>query len=146
MQDQSMKSLLLRIASLEPSSTIHCPFLSSLLNKCLLRVFKFPTHPPYDSMIKRAVKELNEKSGSTEEDISKFIRREYDNDLPFDHAFILHSRLKKFCMSGELLCTENGKYVFVDCESEVEEEEDDDEEDEEEEDTNNVNYFHTIIK
>jgi len=86
-------------------------------------------------MIKRAVKELNEKSGSTEEDISEFIRREYDNDLPFDHASILHIYLKKLCMSGELLCAENGKYVFVDCDSEVEEEDDEeDEEDEEKED------------
>jgi len=84
-------------------------------------------------MIKRAVKELNEKSGSTEEDIFEFIRKEYDTDLPFDHASILHIHLKKLCMSGELLCTKNGKYVFVDCESEVEEEDDEEDEEEEEE-------------
>jgi hypothetical protein len=82
-------------------------------------------------MIKRAVKELNEKSGLTEEDISDFIRR--DNDLPFDHASILHIHLQKLCMSGELLYTEDGKYVFVDGESEVEDEEEEDEEDEYEE-------------
>jgi hypothetical protein len=85
-------------------------------------------------LIKRAVKELNEKSGSTEEDISEFIRREYDKNLPFDHASILRIHLKKRCMSGELLCTENGKYVFVDCESEVEEEDDEEAEECEEED------------
>jgi len=84
------------------------------------------------------MKELDEKSGLTEEAISEFIRREYDKDLPFDHTSILHIHLKKLCISGELFCTDNGKYVFVDCESEVddeeeEEEDDDDDEDEEEE-------------
>jgi hypothetical protein len=82
----------------------------------------------------REVKELNEKIGSTEEDISEFIIREYDKNLPFDHASILRIHLKKGCMSGELLCTENGKYVFVDCESEVEEEDDEEAEECEEED------------
>ena len=79
------------------------------------------------------MKELNEKSGSTEEDISEFIRREYDNNLPFDHASILHIHLQKLCISGELLCTNDGKYVFVDCESEANDEEEDDDDEEEEE-------------
>lgn len=78
------------------------------------------------------MKELDEKSGLTEEAISEFIRRQYDKDLPFDHASILHIHLQKLCMSGELLCTENEKYVFADCESEVEEEYDEEDEEEEE--------------
>jgi len=39
------------------------------------------------------MKELDEKSGLTDEAISEFIKREYDKDLPFDHTSILHIHL-----------------------------------------------------
>jgi hypothetical protein len=61
-------------------------------------------------MIKRAVKELNEESGLTEEAISEFIRREYE-DLPFAHARMLHTQLTKLCNNGHLVC-KNEKYVL----------------------------------
>ncbi|GAU17522.1 hypothetical protein TSUD_340660 [Trifolium subterraneum] len=70
-------------------------------------------------MINRAMKELNDKNGLTEEAISGFIRKEYDQELPFAHETILRIHLKKLCMSGELVCLDDGKYVLVDSESEV---------------------------
>jgi hypothetical protein len=70
-------------------------------------------------MINRAMKELNDKRGLTEEAISEFIRKEYHQDLLFAHETILRTQLKKLCMSGELVCLDGGKYVLVDFEIEV---------------------------
>ncbi|KAK2429966.1 winged-helix DNA-binding transcription factor family protein [Trifolium repens] len=67
-------------------------------------------------MIKRAVKELNEESGLTEEAISEFIRREYE-DLPFARARMLYTQLTKLCNNGHLVC-KNGKYVLKEEEEE----------------------------
>ncbi|KAJ1436029.1 Winged helix-like DNA-binding domain superfamily [Sesbania bispinosa] len=65
-------------------------------------------------MIKRAIVKLNEEGGSTEEAISEFIRREYE-DLPLAHVRILDIHLRKFCLNGELVRSKNGRYVLVDC-------------------------------
>ncbi|WJX84925.1 hypothetical protein P8452_67447 [Trifolium repens] len=115
------QSLLLRLAELNSPST-SSPNVSSVIHNRLQHVFKSfhtPTHPPYHSMINRAMKELNDKRGLTEEAISEFIRKEYHQDLPFAHETILRTQLKKLCMSGELVCLDGGKYVLVDFEIEV---------------------------
>ncbi|PNX90631.1 linker histone H1 and h5 family protein, partial [Trifolium pratense] len=106
---------------LNSPSTINSPHVSSVIHNHLQHVFKSfhtPTHPPYHLMINRAMKELNDKSGLTEEAISEFIRKEYDGDLPFAHETIFRIHLKKLCMSGELVCIDDGKYMLV-SESEV---------------------------
>jgi hypothetical protein len=64
-------------------------------------------------MINKAIKELNDECGSTEREISEFIRREYE-DLPTAHATILQLNLRKLYMNGKLVCTKNGRYVLVD--------------------------------
>lgn len=67
-------------------------------------------------MIKRAIKELNEEGGSTEEAISEFIRREHEGVLPLAHVTILDIHLRKLCLDGDLVCTKNGRYVLLaDC-------------------------------
>ncbi|GAU31366.1 hypothetical protein TSUD_19110 [Trifolium subterraneum] len=98
----------------DSSSTINSPNVSSFIDNGLKKVFKSfdtPTHPPYALMIKRAMKELNEELGSTEEAISEFIRREYGEVLPFAHVAMLHAQLKKLCNNGDLVC-KNKKYVL----------------------------------
>jgi len=67
-------------------------------------------------MIKRAIKELNEKSGSSEEAISECIKREYD-DLPWAHVRVLDVHLRKLCLDGVLVCDENRRYML--CEREI---------------------------
>lgn len=63
-------------------------------------------------MIHRAITELNEENGSTEEAISDFIQREYE-DLPWAHKRILGIQLGKLCQDEELVCNEGGRYVLV---------------------------------
>lgn len=59
--------------------------------------------------------ELNEGNGSTEEAISEFIKKEFE-DLPWAHTRILGLHLRKLCQAEELLCTESGRYMLmVDC-------------------------------
>lgn len=55
--------------------------------------------------------ELNDKNGSTPEAISEFVRREYE-DLPWAHSKILSLHLGRLCEVGEIVCTENGRYMF----------------------------------
>ncbi|XP_004513205.1 uncharacterized protein [Cicer arietinum] len=124
LMEQLKQSLFSKFQAWNPSSSsiIKSPHVSSFIDNRLPHVFKSfhtPTHPPYSAMIKRAVKELNEEDGSTDEAISEFIRREYEKDLPFAHSTILKVHLMKLCMNRDLVCTKNGRYVLVDCQSEV---------------------------
>lgn len=57
---------------------------------------------PAFQMIHRAIGELKEPEGCTEESMSKFIRRHYD-DLPWSHSNILNHHLQKFCECGEMV-------------------------------------------
>lgn len=52
-------------------------------------------------MIQRAIAELNEQGGSSEEAISKFIEAEYE-DLPFAHVALLTCHLQKLVIKGKL--------------------------------------------
>ncbi|KAJ9135781.1 hypothetical protein P3X46_032923 [Hevea brasiliensis] len=79
--------------------------------------FHTPSHPPYASMILRAISELNDEGGSTEEAISAFIKREYEH-LPWGHESFLSHHLRKLCRNLEIECVNNGRYMllFEDCE------------------------------
>lgn len=63
-------------------------------------------------MIQKAVKELNERNGSTEEAISEFIKNEFQ-DLPWAHTRILGLHLGKLCQAKELLRAESGRYMLM---------------------------------
>ncbi|CDP00776.1 unnamed protein product [Coffea canephora] len=71
-----------------------------------------PEHPPYAWMIERALQELNERGGSTEESISKFIRKEYD-DLPWAHHTMLKHHLVQLCESGCIVLTQDKRYLLA---------------------------------
>ncbi|XP_028776602.1 uncharacterized protein LOC114753640 [Neltuma alba] len=79
----------------------------------LFTSFETPTHPPYALMIQEAVKELNERNGSTEEAISEFIKNEFQH-LPWAHSRILGLHLKKLCQAKELFRTDSGTYTLMD--------------------------------
>ncbi|KAH7570985.1 hypothetical protein JRO89_XS05G0234500 [Xanthoceras sorbifolium] len=80
--------------------------------------FDTPSHPPYASikanlqMIQRAIEHLNEEGGSSEESISGCIRKE-NEDLPWHHEALLSHHLRKLCRTGEIVLTNNGRYVIV---------------------------------
>lgn len=73
-----------------------------------------PDHPPYAWMIERALQELNEggAGGSTEESISKFIRKEY-NDLPWAHHTMLKHHLAQLCEIGSIVLTHDKRYLLA---------------------------------
>lgn len=62
-------------------------------------------------MIDRAIGELNEPEGCTEESISKFIRRSYD-DLPWSHSTLLNHHLQKLCECGEIVVKGHNRYLL----------------------------------
>lgn len=62
-------------------------------------------------MIQRAIAELNEEGGSTQEAISKFIREQFDC-LPLAHESFLSHHLKKLSESGEILSASNNCYML----------------------------------
>lgn len=58
-------------------------------------------------MIQRALQELDERGGSSEDSISEFIKKEYDN-LPMAHMFLLKHHLQKLSENGEILLIDGG--------------------------------------
>ncbi|XP_071693890.1 uncharacterized protein [Rutidosis leptorrhynchoides] len=70
-----------------------------------------PNHPPYAAMIHRAIWELKEKGGSSEESISKFIKQEYV-DLPWAHSTLLKHHLEKLCDRKEI-CMSHKQCYFI---------------------------------
>ncbi|XLS93421.1 hypothetical protein HN51_069429 [Arachis hypogaea] len=62
-------------------------------------------------MIDRELSELNENKGSTEEEISNFIIKKYE-DLPWAHKKILGIQLEKLFQDEEIVCNEVGRYVL----------------------------------
>ncbi|KAI7750844.1 hypothetical protein M8C21_003041 [Ambrosia artemisiifolia] len=63
-----------------------------------------PDHPPYDDMILTALWELKAEGGSSEEDISQFIVKEY-HELPWAHATILNYHLRDLCKKRKITMT-----------------------------------------
>lgn len=61
-------------------------------------------------MIHKAIEELNEKKGSSEDSISKYIRNQH-TDLPLAHSSLLKHHLGKLCGSGEIVVT--GKQLYL---------------------------------
>ncbi|XP_016202594.1 transcription regulatory protein SNF2 isoform X2 [Arachis ipaensis] len=107
-------SLLSQLAKSNPSLSLETRHVSSLIQQRLKKMFPSfhtPTHPPYALMIHRAISELNDNKGSTEEEISNFIVKEYE-DLPWAHKKILGIQLEKLCQDEEIVCNEGGRYVL----------------------------------
>lgn len=94
-----------------PSNPAHKTLFQNRLNQWFSE-YKTPDHPPYSAMIERALKELTEKNGSTEDEISQFIIKEYDA-LPWVHLTLLESHLERLCKSGDIVLTRGKRYMLA---------------------------------
>ncbi|KAL8142055.1 hypothetical protein V2J09_015087 [Rumex salicifolius] len=70
-----------------------------------------PNHPPYAAMIYKAITNLDEEGGSSEESISEYIKAEY-KDLPFAHKSFLSLHLSKLCDKGFVVFTTFKRYII----------------------------------
>lgn len=64
-------------------------------------------------MIKRAILELNEKGGSSEDSISKFLQKEYKDALPYAHSMFLRHHLAILSQSGYIITRLGKRYMLV---------------------------------
>ncbi|BAT74909.1 hypothetical protein LR48_Vigan09g066100 [Vigna angularis] len=106
-------SLISQLKKLDPSLSLHSRH-SALIERRLrdlFPAFHTPTHPPYALMIRSAILGLEDGSGSTEEAISEYIKREY-SDLPWAHARILGLQLENLCEIGEIARVSGWRYVL----------------------------------
>ncbi|MCD7465386.1 hypothetical protein HAX54_001201 [Datura stramonium] len=94
-----------------PLSTIQNSFLQQRLTNYLSSLHATPDHPPYAWMIEKTLKELNEKGGSSEDSISKFIKKEYDS-LPSAHMSLVKHHLQKMSEKGEILMIDGGRFLL----------------------------------
>ncbi|KAJ8564768.1 hypothetical protein K7X08_001228 [Anisodus acutangulus] len=107
-QEKAMDKLreaILELANSEPNvplSAIQNSVLQQQLNHFLSCLHTAPDHPPYTWMIEQALQELGEEGGSSEDSISKFIKKEYDS-LPWAHTTLLKHHLQKMSEKGEVL-------------------------------------------
>ncbi|KAK9935277.1 hypothetical protein M0R45_022387 [Rubus argutus] len=107
-------AVLARVVAARPSKPINAADhmnsgVERFLQELIPNVYT-PTHPPYASMIQRAIEELNEEEGGVSEvAISKFIKREYEG-LPWAHEGLLRLHLKKQCEIGVLVSLDGGRY------------------------------------
>ncbi|KAM0951781.1 putative linker histone H1/H5, domain H15, winged helix-like DNA-binding domain superfamily [Dioscorea sansibarensis] len=66
-----------------------------------------PSHPPYLEMIGEAITALEERTGSSQYAIGKFIADKHKNKLPPNFAKVLLVQLRKFTASGKLIKIKN---------------------------------------
>ncbi|XP_059630005.1 uncharacterized protein LOC132272964 [Cornus florida] len=112
---ENFRAAILRIASSDPTKPLP-DARKTLIDKRIRQFFtnhRTPDHPTYPAMIHRAIEELNEEDGCSEESISNFIRKEY-KDLPWAHSTILNHHLEKLCKSGEIVSTLQNSYLVID--------------------------------
>ncbi|KAF8011170.1 hypothetical protein BT93_J1708 [Corymbia citriodora subsp. variegata] len=106
--------VLANLAKLGPTNGMPASHSQNSIEKRLSKLFptfQTPDHPTYALMIHRAIQELNEEGGSSEESISKFIKAEY-RDLPWGHASLLSHHLMKLSECGEIISTPANRYTL----------------------------------
>ncbi|XP_034690017.1 histone H1-like [Vitis riparia] len=64
-------------------------------------------HPPYFQMICEAISSLKERTGSSQQAISKFIEEKYSGTLPPNFNKLLSVQLKRFVKSEKLVKVKN---------------------------------------
>ncbi|KAL3510591.1 hypothetical protein ACH5RR_029992 [Cinchona calisaya] len=114
---EKLKETVMKLLKIEPNTHLseESHDKSHLVEERLsqfLSLLHSPDHPPYAWMIERALQELNEKGGSSEESISQFIKKEY-SDLPWAHYTMLKHHLVQLCESGEVVLTCDKRYLLA---------------------------------
>ncbi|KAL6505805.1 hypothetical protein OROHE_023184 [Orobanche hederae] len=111
---EKFQQVIFKLAENHPNAPL-TPSARALLQDRLTRFvsqYKTPDHPPYSAMIERAIRELNEKRGSSEYSISRFLEKEYDY-LPWAHSTILKHHLRNLCESGVIVATNKKRYKLA---------------------------------
>ncbi|KAK2664542.1 hypothetical protein Ddye_003116 [Dipteronia dyeriana] len=106
-QCQKFEIVMRQLENLKPSLRLH----QKEIEKRFAKITHTPNHPPYASMIQKAISELDEQGGSSEEAILTFIEAEYD-DLPIPHTSLLRHHLQKLVTKGEIVCTSANCYTL----------------------------------
>ncbi|PHT83178.1 hypothetical protein T459_11621 [Capsicum annuum] len=109
-----LREAILKMANSEPNvplSQTKNVILQQHLNRFFDCLHIAPDHPPYSWMIEKALQELNEKGGSTEDSISTFIKKEHDS-LPWAHMTMLKHHLQKMTEKGEIIMIDGGRFVL----------------------------------
>ncbi|PHT49805.1 hypothetical protein CQW23_09552 [Capsicum baccatum] len=109
-----LREAILKMANSEPNvplSQTKNAILQQHLNRFFDCLHIAPDHPPYSWMIEKALQELNEKGGSTEDSISTFIKKEHDS-LPWAHMTMLKHHLQKMTEKGEIIMIDGGRFVL----------------------------------
>ncbi|KAK4371163.1 hypothetical protein RND71_010638 [Anisodus tanguticus] len=107
-----MREAILKMANSEPNvplSATQNSLLQERITHFLSCLHTTPDHPPYTWMIEQALQELDEEGGSSEDSISKFIRKKYDS-LPWAHTTLLKHHLQQMSDKGEILMI-GGRYL-----------------------------------
>ncbi|KAL9166611.1 hypothetical protein ABFS82_05G041200 [Erythranthe guttata] len=107
--------VIFKLAETHPNAPPLAPAFRTLLVDRLNQFgsqYKTPDHPPYYAMIEKALRELSEKQGSSEDSISQFLEKEYEN-LPWAHSMLLKHHLQKLCESGEIAVTRHSRYMLA---------------------------------
>ncbi|XP_060184562.1 uncharacterized protein LOC132614184 isoform X1 [Lycium barbarum] len=114
-QEKAMDKLresILKLANSEPNvplSATQNSLLQEKLNHFLYCLHTGPDHPPYTWMIEKALQELDEEGGSSEDSISEVIKKEYDS-LPWAHTTLLKRHLQMMSEKGEVLMIDGGRF------------------------------------
>ncbi|KAG8382773.1 hypothetical protein BUALT_Bualt05G0112200 [Buddleja alternifolia] len=111
---EKFQQVIIRFAETQPNAPL-TPSRKTLLRDRLNQMvsqYKTPDHPPYSAMIERALGELNDKKGSSEDSISEFLENEYNN-LPWAHSTFLKHHLANLCESGDIIVTRGQRYMLA---------------------------------
>ncbi|KAG8366721.1 hypothetical protein BUALT_Bualt17G0108800 [Buddleja alternifolia] len=111
---EKFRGLVFKLAQAHPNAPL-TPSLETDIRNHLDHFFsqyKTPDHPPYSAMIERALRELNEKGGTSEGSISQFLEKEYDG-LPWAHSALLKHHLGKLCESGDIIMNRGKRYMLA---------------------------------
>ncbi|KAK4423457.1 hypothetical protein Salat_1928500 [Sesamum alatum] len=111
---EKFREVVFKLAETQPNAAL-TPAARTLLQdrfNQFASLYKTPDHPPYSAMIERALRELNDRRGSSEDSISRFLEKAYDN-LPWaDSAFLKH-HLEKLYESGDIVVTRDKRYMLA---------------------------------
>ncbi|RAL40255.1 hypothetical protein DM860_008395 [Cuscuta australis] len=111
---QNFRALMMRLAIASSPYKSLTPTQSSIFEEKLRQCFPYlnaPDHPPYSWMIRKAIEDLNEESGSSEEAISECIVSN-NPELPWAHSALLKHHLTKLCEKGDIVRTRDGLYLI----------------------------------
>ncbi|XP_047306405.1 uncharacterized protein LOC124909813 [Impatiens glandulifera] len=110
---KNFKSLVMKAAGLDKEDVPESRKIriENRLRELFPAIRNVPDNPTYASMILKAITDLNEETGSSEEAISNFMKTEYKT-LPWAHSTILRHHLRNLCETGEIVITDEMLFML----------------------------------